>query len=375
MATGFDFSALRSRFDALRDVTINWPSLRTRRRSHGGGSDAGMDATGGDGPGLTNLSEHMPAGPQHDALPTKAGRAPHHDTQHHDTQHHDAVQLSALLQHVVFPRLVSDIRDQADGCHDHGGHRDFSQLGTLPPAPPRQSPPTPPGRGAAASISSEVIEELGQLCLDHDMADIEALIERQIAAGYSAETIMLDLLAPASGYLGNCWATDSQDFLAVTMGSWRLQETVHFIAQRMPSVLAPGGLQRSALLASAPGSAHSLGTLIMGECFRRAGWDTEALVDPDQHILLQACAAQPRNLVGLTIGHDATIGALPGLVAMIRARSANPAVRVIVGGPALASCPDLAALCGADGSSGDARAALELADSLVSLDRVMGDPG
>lgn len=193
--------------------------------------------------------------------------------------------------------------------------------------------------------------------LDH----VEAFISR----GVPVESIFVDLLAPSARRLGQAWEDDNCDFVDVTMGLWRLQEVMREIASRVPTVTGALTAPCSALFSPMPGEQHSFGTLMIEEVFSRAGWQSEALIEPRRQELLAVLAAKSFDLVGLTISCDCPSGSLSELITAMRSVSKNPYIQVFIGGRVVNACPDLVDAAGADGTAPDAQSALILAEQKV----------
>lgn len=219
--------------------------------------------------------------------------------------------------------------------------------------------------GADTAIHSDEAARFAALPLhleaDALLAETEAFLRR----GVSVESIFLDLLAPSAREIGRLWEEDECDFVEVTMGLWRLQEVMREITARAPPAGRAPGNQRTALFSPMPGDQHSFGALIVDEIFARAGWKSEALIEPERKELLRLISEKPFDLVGLTISNDCPSGPLSNLISAIRTVSANPRTRVLIGGRAVNENPGLVAEVGADGTAVDAEAALELAARLV----------
>lgn len=224
----------------------------------------------------------------------------------------------------------------------------------------------------------EIPEKLSVAVVDREFAsrfatrmpDIEAdqalrEVEALIAGGASVRTIFLDLLAPAARELGRMWEEDECDFVDVTMGLWRLQEVMREIASRTRTVRRSLGSPARALFSPIPGDQHGFGALMIDEVFARAGWEREALIDPQRRDLLSAISRKSFDLVGLTITNDSPSSALQSLIRAIRTVSANPETRILIGGRLVNANPDLVEQIGADGTATDAFSALELAERMV----------
>lgn len=214
-------------------------------------------------------------------------------------------------------------------------------------------------------IDSIDVEKFASLPLQLEAGELLVEVEAFLHRGVSVEVIFLNLLAPSAREIGRLWEEDECDFVEVTMGLWRLQEVMREVASRSPPVVRSLGTPRTALFSPIPGEQHSFGTLMIDEIFARAGWRSEALIDPERRELLRLVAEKPFDVVGLTITSECPSGPLSNLISAIRTVSANPQTAILVGGKFVNGNPGLAAEVGADGTAVDAEAALKLAASLV----------
>lgn len=254
--------------------------------------------------------------------------------------------LSLLLESLVIPRLVAE--------------RGPVRVAGLASAPAASRDPMP-----QEPITPDEIAEFADMAVVGEASGLIDFVDRKLAAGRSVESLYIDLLAPAARLLGENWEDDRRDFVEVTMGLWRIQEVLRDLGQRCPAPLLPGQGQRRALFASIPGDQHSLGTLMIAECFRRAGWDSDVFIEPVMSELNAKAAHDGYDLIGLTVSCDCSSAALAGIVTAIRAVSMNSEVRIMVGGRVINERPEMLAACKADGSAGNAMDALALADRLV----------
>jgi MerR family transcriptional regulator, light-induced transcriptional regulator len=253
--------------------------------------------------------------------------------------------LSLLLENLVIPRLIA-ARNPAGPL-----------LSLVPDT--AIAPPRPP------AISAEAIAEFADLAVADEAIALLDFADRLLAQGHSVECLYIDLLAPAARLLGENWEEDRRDFVEVTMGLWRIQEILRELSQRCRPALATGHGLRRALFSPLPGDQHSLGTLMIADCFQRAGWDVDVLIEPAMSELNAKASSGHYDLIGLTVTADCSSGALSGMVTAMRAVSINPDVRILVGGRFINEQPELVAASKADASAADAKAALMLADRLV----------
>lgn len=253
--------------------------------------------------------------------------------------------LSLLLENLVIPKLIAD-RDNV------AGQRVMPQVDKTV----RQR-----------MLTEADVLEFTSLAVTGEAPALLDFVDSRLENGNSVETIYIELLAPAARKLGEYWEDDSEDFVGVTMGLWRIQEILRELTLRIPPKSRPGHGQRSALFSTMPGEQHSFGTLMVAECFERAGWDIDVLIEPTQSELTQKCAKRHYDLVGLTVSNDCSTASLSSVVSTVKAVSGNPHVRVMIGGRVINEQPELVDECGADATAIDAISAVTLADRLVPV--------
>lgn len=219
---------------------------------------------------------------------------------------------------------------------------------------------------------ADVIRFAGEV-LKRETSELLDLVEVQLAEGRSAETLLIHLLAPTARLLGGYWEDDRCDFVDVTMGLWRLQELTHVLAGRMRQPSATTRTWRG-LFGSLPGDQHRLGSQMVLEFFRNAGWEVQSVEADSSEAFLDIVAAAPFDLVGLSINQDSQVEALVPLVEAVRARSVNPDVLLMVGGAILRDRPELAFLIGADATAADAPTAVLRAQSILHARGLAGVP-
>lgn len=237
-----------------------------------------------------------------------------------------------------------------------------------------------PRRGAPGPdpVPGDVAVLVDRLLVD-DLDGCTAILDALRDGGASADTLCLDLLAPAARRLGALWDLDRCDFAAVSHAAWRLQTLVQALddgPHRLPHAEADRGGGR-VLLGAPEGSMHRLGLVMVAGCFRRAGWRVD--LDPGARPAALEHAARCRryDVIGLCVGHEREIDAVRRLVRTLRHASCAPGVRMMVGGPGLAGRSAAAAETDADVHASDARAALALAQASrrAGLDTSARRPG
>jgi methanogenic corrinoid protein MtbC1 len=306
MATVFGISGLKSRLDGWRGNRRNTPAPELARAD----------------PGMNPFTIVKPVDDCHD--------------------------ISLLLENLVIPKLIA-----------HQNKRD-----TLVRASAFSPSSTAVGR---TSIDHTDVEEFARIAVSDEAHALMDVVDQRLANGSSVENLYIELLAPAARRLGEYWEEDREDFVGVTMGLWRIQEVLRELTTRIPPKSQPGQGRRSALFSMMPGEQHSFGTLMVAECFQRAGWDTDVLIEPSKSELTGKFADRRYDLIGLTVSQDCSTASLGSMVKAIKAVSSNPHVCVMLGGRVINEQPELVDECGADATAVDAISAVALADRLVPV--------
>lgn len=249
------------------------------------------------------------------------------------------------------------------------GHRGSGIKAHRSPADPRRSRLSAVdgdlANGGNERISAEEIAAFAPLAVNLEAHDLLAEVDRYLLRGFSAERVFVELLAPAARHLGAQWTDDRLDFLDVTMALWRLQEVLREVAARSGRDVMPS-MSRRVLFSPFPGDQHSFGAAMIDECFTRAGWNSDLLIEPSRPQLLARVAGAHYDLLGLTVSCDCHIAPLSSLIVAVRNVSKNPQLQVMLGGRVLIEDPDLARRAGANGTAACAMDALALAERLTA---------
>jgi methanogenic corrinoid protein MtbC1 len=216
------------------------------------------------------------------------------------------------------------------------------------------------------------VVELAGLVLGCDLPAQDEMLHRLQARGMTAESLYLDLLAPAARRLGELWEQDLCDFAEVTIGVSRLQHILRALGRATlprPEALARG---RRILLVPVPGEQHTFGLAMVGEFFHRAGWRVGGGAFATAAELAGAVRHARFDVVGISVGCGDRLEAVATAVGAVRRGARDPAIPVMVGGAVFVAHPELAPMLGADATAVDGRQAVGKADALLSLSRAAG---
>jgi methanogenic corrinoid protein MtbC1 len=220
----------------------------------------------------------------------------------------------------------------------------------------------------AATVSEVDLATLVAQVLAGDRDACFASIDGLAGRGLTLAQICIDVLAPTARRLGQLWDEERCSFVDVTLGLG----TLHSMLQRAGEWFAPHLLParnpaRRVLLGSLSGEQHSFGLAMLGDLFRQSGWDVTTATAMTQADLADACRRDWFAIAGLSVAADERARMLADTIRMIRADSVNPAIGIMVGGPALIQHPELADHAGADIAACDADDVVVRAEGLRVL--------
>jgi len=222
------------------------------------------------------------------------------------------------------------------------------------------------GSDAAGRIEPADIATFTTVVLGGDLGAACRFVDALRRRGVADDATCIELLAPTARRLGEMWEEDTCNFTDVTLGLWRLQQVMYDLSPAFQNEASVGKERHRAMLVPVPGSQHSLGLFMVAEFFRRAGW--EVWGEPPSSVagLEEAVHAEWFDVIGLSVGAETQLSALPALILALRKASLNPAVGVMVGGAIFAEHPEFAIQVGADATAIDAPQAIVQAEHLVA---------
>jgi methanogenic corrinoid protein MtbC1 len=216
-------------------------------------------------------------------------------------------------------------------------------------------------------VPRTVVQQLVQMALTNDTADMLAYVQAIHAQGVALETVYLHVLTPVARTLGEMWERDECTFTDVTVGLWRIKQVMHELSPTFQSVAQEQSHGREVMLVPTPGSAHNLGLFMVSEFFRRSGWRVSGELLSQPSDMLHAVQKDWIDLVGLSVGISDHVAPLADLIKALRGASRNPALQVMVGGPLMLAHPEYVSLLGADFMAVDAPTAVNQAEARVPM--------
>ncbi len=264
--------------------------------------------------------------------------------------------IAGVVEAQIVPRLLAAHQART---------RAASLAGDALPHPPPDAPSRPDGAFPDAAFIAAFTAEL----IRGDHASIRARIEALSQGGLPAESLCLQVLAPAARQLGEMWNDDACSFVDVTTGTALLHGIMNGLRPAFCYSAVEGVRPRCAMLVTAPGEQHRFGVSMLAEFFRNDAWQVSLPTGRTIAQIAALAAARPIDMVGFSGGSDRQLGALAACIAAVRASSYNPDILVMVGGPIFAAKPDLVRLVGADATAATAEEAVHRAATLLQSRR------
>ncbi len=119
------------------------------------------------------------------------------------------------------------------------------------------------------------------------------------------------------------------------------------------------------------GELHELGIRMVADFFEMDGWDTYYMgANTPTASIIEALDSHSPHVIGISASMPTHIGILKELITTVRNHDSQRHVKIMVGGYALQSSPELWVKLGADGYARDAEQAVAFANNLVSTKAV-----
>lgn len=298
------------------------------------GGSSHPSAASRDAPPATDRQDHRPSRAPPRPAPLRQAKPP-------SAERRRVALLARTLETEVIPRLVLSRREaNAPAYIDTPG-------GSFP--------------------QSEDISVVSGLAMAGDLAGTLEYVGGLRARGMPLEMVYLQLLAPVARRLGELWEQDRCDFTAVTIGLCCLQQVVLENSPAFQPRIGRANVDRRIILAPVPGEQHSFGLLMVGEFFRRQGWEVSSGTGTSAKELAAMVRRQWFAAIGFSLACEERLDVLATTIREVRRASRNPQIGVLVGGRVFIDRPELAALVGADATAPDGQQAALKAETLLAL--------
>jgi methanogenic corrinoid protein MtbC1 len=143
------------------------------------------------------------------------------------------------------------------------------------------------------------------------------------------------------------------------------QAIMSLLRSRFPKRQRNGNLVVAAAIG---GELHEIGVRMVADFFEMEGWDVVYLgANTPATDIIGVIRERRADLLAVSASTLLHLSAVADLIQQVRQDKGCTQAKVLVGGPAFRSAPDLWSELGADGSAGSAREAVKLGNSFFGL--------
>ncbi len=210
------------------------------------------------------------------------------------------------------------------------------------------------------SLQNVAVSDFIKLTTQDDPSAAIEYVRHLMNSGVPFQDMLLELMAPAARVLGERWEDDKASFVEVALGVSRMHRILREFDGVPSHLWSNAGFGRHALLLPAPGEHHSFGLRLVQEFLLRESWTVTNKPVKDVQQLGVVVAQEHFDIVGLSLSGQTLVEPFLEAIRVIRKRSKNRHVRIIVGGHLFVEKPELIELCGSDAYAVDAPATVRI---------------
>lgn len=172
------------------------------------------------------------------------------------------------------------------------------------------------------------------------MEETRKILMKWRSQGHSLKDTYLFGITGSARLIGELWSRDMVDFVNVTIALSRLHRVMHEFSQEFLSEGNAESNGLSLLLMTEPGSQHGLGAFMLSEFFRQAGWRVTLVTPLDIADFKRIFLSDWFDAVVLSISTDRQIDAISQSLPELSKTTANPNLKIYVGGPMAQLSPE-----------------------------------
>ncbi len=203
-------------------------------------------------------------------------------------------------------------------------------------------------------------DSLLQTMIHADRSGAAALIEEAFTAGFTPDSVILQILDPALFRLGQLWGEESVS-LAQTFVAAKIAEDVLLLCMPKEGSAKEMTILGIAVIGNIEDDFHSLGRRIVGSFLRANGWTVYDLGnDVSAEQFVEKAVEVGASVIGASAMMQTTALNIRKLRSLIDGRGLAGRIKIAVGGAVFNWRPELVAEVGGDGSTRNATGASEL---------------
>jgi len=190
------------------------------------------------------------------------------------------------------------------------------------------------------TLDEEEINKLTNLLLDSEEGSFELAITVLKTHGASINYIILDLIPSIARQLGKQWEDDSLSFAEVSIGVNKLERVIHKLDYLFQANQLDRQQNKSIFISGFPGSQHSLGGLIFANFLIFSGWQVHRPNQVNIDSIVYGVSSKELQAIAISVSTNEQLEQLPTLINLLREKSKNPKIVVLIGGPLYNKAPD-----------------------------------
>lgn len=222
----------------------------------------------------------------------------------------------------------------------------------------RLSPETPAGRLASRYLLA---------VLEGDRRRARELVLDGSTRGLTIPQIYLEVILPAQEEIGRMWVANE---ITVSEEHFATATTRTILAQLLARAPIRASNGKTVMTAAVAGNRHDIGLQVVCDFFEMDGWRAIQLgADVPTGDLVAAVEGFRVNLLALSTTQAVHLQVLRDTIETVRHRRSSDVLKILVGGLAFTSCPELAGDLGADAFAAGPVEAVEIAAALFNIPR------
>ncbi len=189
-------------------------------------------------------------------------------------------------------------------------------------------------------LDEEEVDQLTNLLLDTEEGSFELAITVLKTHGAPIDYIVLDLIPAIARKLGKQWEDDSLSFADVSIGVNRLERVIHKLDYLFQANQLDRQQNKAIFITGFPGSQHSLGTLIFANFLIYSGWQVHRPNQVNIDSIVYGVSSKDLQAIAISVSTSEQLEELPSLIDLLRQKSKNPNIVVLIGGPLYNKLPE-----------------------------------
>ena len=189
-------------------------------------------------------------------------------------------------------------------------------------------------------LDEEEVTKLTNLLLDSQEGSFELAVTILKTHGASINYIVLDLIPEIARRFGKQWEDDSLSFADVSMGVSKLERVIHKLDYLFQANQLDRQENKAIFISGFPGSQHSLGSLIFANYLIFSGWQVHRPNQTSIDSIVHGVSSKMLQALAISVSTNEQLEQLPSLINLLRQKSRNPKIIVLIGGPLYNRSPD-----------------------------------